>query len=614
MKLKDLREFKEVIACGVLLAIGAYLNNPILLILAIIVGGYKQTKDGIMDTIENKHLNVELLMILSAIGACLIGYYMEGAVLIFIFSLSGALEALTLDRSQREIRSLMELQPTEATRILENGTTEVVDINDLHLDDHIIVAVGEIIPIDATILVGKSSIEEAAITGESMPTTKTVGDVVFGGTLNISQPLTLTVTSAVGDTLIQKIVRMVEEAQNYPSKTARFIDRLEDYYARVVLILVAVVIVVPIVFFKEPFESAFYRGMILLVVASPCALIASVTPATLSAISNGAKKGILVKGGIHFENLMDTKAIAFDKTGTLTQGMPSISDAYYCDDEAEIIKAVIAIEQFSTHPLASAIVNDLNRATAGIDAPRAIDIEEKPGYGVEGVYNDTHYRIGKYDYMTSEHQEIYALSQQWAKEGKSVVFIERNHALVGVLGLIDKVRPESKPLIAWFNEHQIETIMITGDVHETAQHIADEIGIARVISQALPDQKANIVRDLEKEYGTVVMVGDGINDAPALANATIGIAMGGGTDIAMEAADVILVKDNIENIRYAVELSKRLRKIVVENIIFSFSVIAILVISNFFNGITLPFGVVGHEGSTILVILNSLRLLKPLNK
>ncbi|MEG0327497.1 MAG: heavy metal translocating P-type ATPase [Erysipelothrix sp.] len=612
---KTLWSLKETLICGVLLVTGLLINNQwsdAIFIIAIIIGGFNQTKEGIMDTLENKHLNVELLMILSAIGACLIGNALEGAILIFIFSLSGALEELTLDRSQREIQSLMALQPTEATRLKENGSTEVVAVEDLKIGDKLIVAVGDTIPTDAIIYKGKSSLEEAAITGEALPVEKTVGDSVFGGTMNVTHPLTLEVNSEPGDTLIQKIVRMVEEAQNFPSKTARFIDTLEDYYARVVLVVVFLVILIPILFMGESFDTSFYRGMVLLVVASPCALIASVTPATLSAISNGAKRGILVKGGIHFENMMDTKAVAFDKTGTLTQGVPELTDSLILSDEKEVAMAVVAIEQYSSHPLANAIVSGLFKKYELSEYPVADNIEEQAGFGISGIYQGSHYRIGKLEYMEDDEQSIVDQALLWSQKGSSIVYIEKDHQLIGVLGLIDVVRPEARALVSWLNNQGIATIMITGDVEETAQFIAKDIGLTRVVAKALPHEKANIINDLEKEYGTVVMVGDGINDAPALANASIGIAMGGGTDIAMEAADIILVKDDITSIQYAIQLSQRLRKIVIQNIIFSMSVIAVLVVSNFMNKVSLPLGVVGHEGSTILVILNSLRLLKPI--
>ncbi len=612
---KTLWSLKETLICGVLLVTGLVINNQwsdAIYILAIIIGGYNQTKEGIMDTLENKHLNVELLMILSAIGACLIGNALEGAILIFIFSLSGALEELTLDRSQREIQSLMALQPTEATRLKDNGSTEVVAVEDLKIGDKLIVSVGDTIPTDAIIYNGKSSLEEAAITGEALPVEKTVGDAVFGGTMNVTHPLTLEVNSEPGDTLIQKIVRMVEEAQNFPSKTARFIDTLEDYYARVVLVVVFLVILIPILFMGESFDASFYRGMVLLVVASPCALIASVTPATLSAISNGAKRGILVKGGIHFENMMDTKAVAFDKTGTLTQGVPELTDLLILSDEKEVAMAVVAIEQYSSHPLANAIVSGLFKKYELEEYPVADNIEEQAGFGISGIYQGSHYKIGKLEYMEDDEQSIVDQALLWSQKGSSIVYIEKDHQLIGVLGLIDVVRPEARALVSWLNNQGIATIMITGDVEETAQFIAKDIGLTRVVAKALPHEKANIINDLEKGYGTVVMVGDGINDAPALANASIGIAMGGGTDIAMEAADIILVKDDITSIQYAIQLSQRLRKIVIQNIVFSMSVIAILVVSNFMNKVSLPLGVVGHEGSTILVILNSLRLLKPI--
>ena len=603
--------FRATILSGLLMIVGHFTNQPFLLILAIIVGGFEETIEGLRDSFENKHFNVELLMILSAIGASLIGHYMEGAVLIFIFSLSGALEELTLDRSKREIRSLMELQPTEANKLLPNGQTKLVDVNELEIGDKVIVAVGETIPIDAIIVQGTSSIEEAAITGESLPVEKTNGDSVYGGTLNISSPITIEVNSEISETLIQKIVKMVDDAQNYPSKTARFIDNLEDQYARAVLIGVALVIIIPIVFLKEDFQSAFYRGMILLVVASPCALVASVTPATLSAISNGAKRGILVKGGVHFENMMDAKAVAFDKTGTLTRGVPELTDFYFnIEDEKEVAKAVVAIEQHSTHPLANAITGGLYKAFSLDHMPLAEKVEEVAGYGVVGTYHDISYRVGKREHLDVLDDSLVEKAHQWAAEGKSIVYIQQGDKHVGVMGLIDVLRDDTKEVIKWLNDNDIATIMITGDNQETAENIGNSIGVQRILAQTLPDEKANIIRNLEEEFGTVVMVGDGINDAPALANASIGIAMGGGTDIAMEAADIILVQNDMSSVKYAIELSRRLRKIVMQNIIFSFSVIVLLITATFFDKIRLPIGVVGHEGSTILVILNSLRLLK----
>lgn len=611
----DLLSFRETIISGVLMVIGYFTNQPIFLILAIIIGGYQQTKEGLMDTIENKSLNVELLMIFSAIGASLIGYFMEGAILIFIFSLAGALEDLTLDHSKREIRSLMELQPTEATLLLSNGETKLVEVSELEIGDQVIVAVGETLPIDGFIVTGKSSLEEAAITGEALPSEKVPGDTVFGGTLNISNPLTIEVSSDFSETLIQKIVQMVDDAQNYPSKAARFIDDLEDKYARAVMIFVALVIIIPILFMGQSFEAAFYRGMILLVVASPCALVASVTPATLSAISNGAKRGILVKGGVHFENMMDAKAVAFDKTGTLTQGVPSLTNFYITvEDQEEVAKAVIGIEQFSSHPLANAIIAGLNKSFDFQNVSPSEDVEEDAGYGVSGTYHGIRYKIGKLDYMDNPDPMLTQKAGEWAREGQSIVYIQQGDTMIGVLGLIDKIRTETKSVIDWLNKNNIVTVMITGDNDETAQNIGGQMHVQRIMSETLPNEKADIIRNLEEEFGTVIMVGDGINDAPALANASIGIAMGSGTDIAIEAADVILVQDDISSIQYAIRMSKRLRKIVTQNIIFSFSVILVLIIANFFDSITLPLGVIGHEGSTILVILNSLRLLRPLKK
>lgn len=598
---------KETLLCGILLMLGTMLRSPIILILSIIVGGYEQTKEGLLDTIQNKHLNVELLMILSAIGACLIGFYQEGAVLIFIFSLSGALEEFTLDQSQKEIRALMALQPTIALLINEDGTNTEVEVDSLNIGDFILVPTGGVIPIDGVISEGHSSIEEAAITGESLPVEKTVGASVFGGTLNISNPLILKVSADSSNTLIQKIVKMVEDAQQYPSKTALFIEKLEDSYARVILVAVALAIVLPVLFFNQTFQEAFYKAMILLVVASPCALIASVTPATLSAISNAAKKGVLVRGGIHFEKMMDVSAVAFDKTGTLTHGLPSVSDILL--DHQEDVLAVLALENYSSHPLADAIVKGLHQENPGASMSMTSNVQEVAGFGVIGEVNHHEYRIGNLKHMTAIKNDFIKMSQTFALQGKSIVFVQKDQEVIGLITLVDKVRDDAIELVQWLHTQSIETIMITGDNAQTANHIASAIGIDRVIASCLPDEKAQLINELETEYGTVVMMGDGINDAPALANASVGIAMGGGTDVAIEAADIILVKDDISNLRFTIELSSKLRKIIKQNIVFSFSVITLLVISNFLNMVNLPLGVIGHEGSTILVILNGLRLL-----
>lgn len=604
---------REPIACGIFTMLGIFLPGGwgiAAFLLAIGLGGYTQTKEGLEDMIYRKHLNVELLMILSAIGACLIGSYQEGAILIFIFSLSGALENLTLDHSQKEIRSLMQLQPQEAIRQLENGTTEEVKVEDLLIGDRVIVAAGKTIPVDGRILEGVTSVEEAMVTGESIPVEKTLNSLVYGGTLNVSGPIVIEVTHNSDDILIQKIVRMVEEAEKHPSKTSQRIEMIENSYAKLVLIGVLIAVLVPVLFFNEAIQDAFYRGMILLVVASPCALIASTSPATLSAISNGAKKGILVKGGKYFEAMADIKAVLFDKTGTLTQGKMSVTDVYFIEDQQELSDILYSIEQHSTHPLAKAIVDYFKEKGAKI--LELGEIEERPGLGIAAYYQDKQYSLGKITYVLKEDKAILKAAARFLDEGKSLVYVSVEGHLIGVIALLDTLRQDAEDLIEWLTKEDIASVMITGDVQSTAKKIARQLELTSFIAESLPQEKADHVLALKESYGSVMMVGDGINDAPALANADIGIAMSGGSDIAMETADIILVKDSLNNIRYGLELSRRLRRIVYQNIIFALAVMITLVIMTLLNNMSLPFGVVGHEGSTILVILNSLRLLKPL--
>ena len=607
------KTFASTILCGVLTLVGSMMNQPLIIILAIIIGGYAQTKEGILDTLEHKSLNVELLMIFSAIGACIIGHYSEGAILIFIFSLSGALEEMTLDRSKRDIQKLMELQPTEATRIHEDGTTEVVNVETLKMGDRFIVAVGGVVPTDGVIVDGASSLEEAAITGEPLPKEKSIGDDVYGGTLNMSQSIIVEVNAELSETLLNQIVRMVEESQKYPSTTARFIDKFEDSFAKLVVIGVILAYLVQVFLLKVPSEAAFYKAMVLLVVASPCALVASATPATLAAVSNGAKRGILVKGGIHFENLMDVKAFVFDKTGTLTEGQPKLVKYGITEDEQKISAAVVALEQRSSHPLAQAIVTGLRQRHPEMTVMEPSEVEEIAGFGIEGRVNGAYYKIGKRDYMVADPSQLMDEAIAYADEGQSLVYVEKDGVVVAYLGLIDVVREGAIQTIAWMNEHNIETIMITGDHQATAEKIGQSLGIKHIIAQALPQDKAKHVQTLKETYGSIAMVGDGINDAPALAEANIGVAMGSGTAIAMEASDVILVKSDLKSLPYAITLSRKLRRVVTQNIVFSMSVIIALVIANFANHVPLPLGVLGHEGSTILVILNGLRLLRPVH-
>ncbi len=583
-------------------------------ILAYVIGGYFKAKEGITDTIHNKTLNVELLMVLAALGSAIIGYWEEGAILIFIFALSGALETYTMSKSRKEISALMSLQPEEAW-LIKDGKEVKVAVEKLQVGDHIFVKPGERIPADGCVIKGRTSVDQAAITGESIPVGKGLNDDVFAGTVNISGSITVEITKPSSETLFQKIITLVQNAESQKSPSQQFIDRFEGTYVKLVLAIVSLMLFLPHYIFGWSWNETFYRAMVLLVVASPCAVVASIMPATLSAISNGARKGILFKGGSHLESLGNLRAIAFDKTGTLTQGKPEVSQYLVKpdleDEKQKILQIVAAIEKHSNHPLGQAIVRFAT--TKNQNVPFELDsIEDVSGWGVKAFFNGEIWKIGKRAFMDGNIEEVIDEKQRsfLEEQGNTIVYIEKDQQVVAAFALKDIVREESKQAITNLQALGIEPIMLTGDNANTAKAIASEVGISHYIYECLPENKANEIRAIKEKYGLTAMVGDGINDAPALATADIGMAMGEGTDAALETADVVLMKNDLTKISQAIHLSKRMNRIIKQNLVFSISVIILLVMSNFFQSIDLPLGVIGHEGSTILVILNGLRLLK----
>lgn len=580
-------------------------------ITAFIIGGFAKTKEGIEETIKNKEPNVELLMIFAAIGSGLIGYWAEGAVLIFIFALSGALETYTMNKSHKEISSLMNLQPQEALKITDQGE-QLVAVDTLQVGDLVLVKPGERIPTDGTITKGETNLDEAAITGESIPVSKQTGDEVFTGTVNLRSSIYVEVTKESSDTLFQKIIDLVQNAQSEQSPSQQFIERFEGKYVKAVLLVVLLMMFLPHYLLGWSWNDTIYRAMVLLVVASPCALVASIMPATLSAISNGAKRGVLFKGGVHIESLGHLKCIAFDKTGTLTKGKPEVTDIFTRPglDEATFLSLVASVEKHSNHPLAQAIVTHAEQkdiAFIPID-----HMEDVTGWGIKATVKGDEWKIGKKAFVGEQDAEAFenGIATHLAEEGKTIVFIQDENGVAGVIALKDTIRQETKDALALLHNYGIQTVMITGDSEKTAQAIAKEAGVDQYFAECLPEDKVNIIKQLKEQYETVAMVGDGINDAPALATATTGVAMGEGTDVALETADVVLMKNDLSKIAYAIQLSRKMNQIVKQNVIFSLSVIVLLITANFLQVVNLPLGVIGHEGSTILVILNGLRLLR----
>lgn len=580
-------------------------------LIAFVIGGYAKAKEGIQETIANKELNVEMLMIFAAIGSAAIGYWTEGAILIFIFALSGALETYTLNKSDKEISSLMNLQPEQALRIM-NGKEEIVTVSELNIDDCILVRAGERIPADGVIVQGETSIDESAITGESVPISKINDHDVYAGTVALDGSISVRITKPASETLFQKIIQMVQSAQAEKSPSQLFIERFEGTYVKVVLATVTIMMFLPYLAFDWSLSESIYRAMILLVVASPCALVASIMPATLSAISNSAKSGVLFKGGVHVENLSHVKAIAFDKTGTLTNGTPVVTD-FYADptaDDKDILAIVGAIEKESTHPLAQAIT--AFSVPEDFSEVNVQQVKTISGNGVSAMVDHMQWEIGKAAFVDEQEALLFqdGVAEQLAMQGKTIVFAKRDNSIVALFALKDTIRKDTKKAIKTLRKHGVHTVMLTGDNETTATAIAAEAGIDEYIAECLPEEKVHHVKELRNKFGNVAMVGDGINDAPALASANVGIAMGKGTDVALETADVVLMKNDLSKITNAIGLSGRMNKIVKQNVLFSLGVILLLIISNFLQVLDLPLGVVGHEGSTILVILNGLRLLK----
>jgi Cd2+/Zn2+-exporting ATPase len=579
-------------------------------VMAFLIGGYIKSKEGLVELWKEREFGVDLLMMIAAIGAASIGYWLEGALLIFIFSLSGALETYTMARSERDLSKLLSLQPEIATRINEDGSESEVPIARLQIDDVVVVRPGGRIPVDGLVVEGKSEVDQATITGESTPVAKQQNDQVYAGTINSTGSLLIKVTVSNENSLFAKIVKMVDQAREEVPTSQLKMERLERTYAKVILLATALLLFVPHYVFLWSWSETFYRAMVFLVVASPCALVASIMPAILSAMSNGSRKGILFKNGMQLETLSEIGVVAFDKTGTLTEGKPQITDIIELADltEPQLLQAVASIERLSEHPIAKAIVTDAKNK--GIDRSKPEELHAESGYGVKAIYQGKEWRIGKPEWI-SHSSNVNRKVRELEEQGKTVVVVERETEIVGVIALQDTIRESAKDLIQNLHKMGIHTVMLTGDQRRTAESIANELGIREFYSGLLPQDKVNMVRDLREKHGKIAMVGDGVNDAPALSQASMGIAMGaGGSDITLETADVVLMNDNLSRISTAVHLSKRMKRVVLQNLIFAASVILLLLLSNFTELINLPLGVVGHEGSTLLVILNGLRLLR----
>ncbi len=573
--------------------------TPLLYYTSMFFLGFYAAKNAIIDSFQNKELNVDVLMVLAAVGAALINFESEGAILLFIFALAEVLENYANNRSTQSIEALMSQVPKTAQRLRSDGDVEEVPTESLSIGDIVIVSKGSQLPIDGH-TDRQIQVNEAALTGESVPVEKFAGDEVFAGTINEGHAFQLTVSKNAEDTVFSNIIRMVEEAQGRPSRLSTFIDRIESKY------VIAVLIAVPLFFllfyygFKLDFQMSFYRTMVFLTVASPCALVASATPATLSAISNGARNGVLTKGGAAFEALSQMDTLFSDKTGTITYGHFQLVD-YQASEE--VIREVVFMEQQSSHPIAEAIVNHFDQVDLS-QSNKSQAVEEIAGVGIKKGDLIVGKPAAFEDYHDPKHY------RQKADGPHTTIFACQDHTIVGYFALADEIRPSARTAIRHFQQEGIDVQILTGDNQQVAEQVAKQVGVPHFAAGLMPEDKIKMVDQAQDQGHMVGMIGDGINDAPALASADIGIAMGSGSSVAMESSEVVIVQNDLAKLYYSFRMSKRLNQIIRQNVIFAVAVIIILILLNILGLISLPLAVIGHEGSTILVILNGLRLLK----
>lgn len=592
--------------------------------IAYITGGTFGLKGG-LESLRQRTIDVDLLMILAALGAAIVGEPFEGVMLLFLFSLSNVLQDFAMERTRSAIKSLMALRPNQAN-VRRGEAVVTLPIERVIIGDRMIVKPGERIALDGVVLIGESSIDQSSITGESMPVDKQPGDTVFAGTINKNGSLEVGITRLAKDSTIARLIKLVEEAHSEKAETQRFIDTAEQYYAVGVILLTALVFLIPALFLGQALAPAFYRAMTVMVAASPCALVIS-TPATvLSAIGNGARRGVLFKGGIYVETAATVKVVAFDKTGTLTQGKAQVTNLVRIDsdtavwqgDDEALLTLAAAVESRSEHGLAQAIVTAAQER--GLTIPEVESFQAKTGMGVAAKVNGRLVQIGNRRYYegmaTAGWETAVSVVTQWQNEGKTSVMVSiaddagRAH-MIGVIALADVIRPDAAAVVQALKQRGIEhVVMLTGDNEQVSARIAAEVGVDDYYANLLPEDKVTAVRQVAKKYGPVAMVGDGVNDAPALATATIGIAMGAaGTDVALETADVVLMSDDLKNIPYMIGLSRATRRTLFVNLGFAMFMILLMLGTIFFFSLPLPLAVIGHEGGTVLVSLNGLRLL-----
>lgn len=626
------------IICGVLLATGYGLSytgmqeNVSLgfYIAAYVFGGFYTLKDAI-EAIRERKFEIDSLMLLAAIGAAILGEWAEGALLLFLFSMGHALEHFAMAKARKSIEDLTNLAPPVAT-VIRDGKESEIGIEQLVIGDLIIVKPNSKIPADGVVVKGHASVNQAPITGESVPVDKSPVDDpekdyskdasiksehrVFAGTINGAAALEIKVIKKSSDSTISRLIEMVNQAEQQKSPTQLFTDRFEKYFVPSVVVLVAILCFAYVVI-DEPFSKSFYRAMSVLVAASPCALAISTPSAVLSGVARAARGGVLIKGGRPLEDLGRISSIAFDKTGTLTEGKPVLTNALPLGDvsEEELLTTAIAVEKLSDHPLAAAIVKGASKKLGNNDVNAADKVQAVTGKGVTAELNGRKISIGNKALFEQDGHNIPDQAQEIVKrlekEGHTSMLVKRDDEFIGIISLMDVPRKEAKAVLDALSSIGVKKmIMLTGDNQQVAEAVAKQIGITDAMGNLMPEDKVKAVSELDKSENRVAMVGDGVNDAPAMAKSTVGIAMGAaGSDVALETADIALMGDKLESLPFAIGLSRKSRKIIQQNLWFSLGVVAILIPLTISGIASIGPAVMAHEGSTLLVVFNALRLL-----
>lgn len=606
---------------GVALALGYYASTHDLssavfpcYAIAYLAGGWEATREGIK-LLARGRLDIDFLMVVAAVGAALVGEFFDGALLLFLFSLGHGLEHLALERARSAVTALAKYAPKKARLRERDGSERDVAVDELVIGNTILVRPGERIAADGTVTEGRSSVDQSPLTGESMPVDKVVNDDVFAGSLNGDGALLVRVSKPASDTLVASMVKLVAEAQASKSKAERAAEKFTRIYVPCVLAVTMVAIVLPPLMGWLGWDDAFLRAMSMLIGASPCALAISTPAAVLAGLARAARGGVLIKGGAHLESLGVVRTVAVDKTGTMTRGKPEVSLMLCVDGvtENELLCVAAAVESSSSHPIARAIVEAARSRNLTFTAP--IEACSVQGKGVEATVDGVRAGVGRpalfVDHaIFASDARLTALASNIEAQAMTAMIVMHGSRALGAIGVSDRPRSEARVAVDALRALGCEVVMLTGDNAATAAFIAKEVGITSVEAGLMPNDKIARVRAFVVERGAIAMVGDGVNDAPALAAATVGIAMGhGGTDVALEAADVALMSDDLTRLPFAIELGRATRTMILQNVIFSMSVVLALIPLTLLGLVPLSLAVICHEGSTVIVALHGLRLL-----